>query len=69
MDWLRNFDLFIIYDWKYLHEKFNLNENSRIHIDNAHAWSELKMRITKQATIDRKHQMVIEKEKQHRKNV
>lgn len=56
-------------DWKHLSEKLNLHETSRSHIDNAHAWSELKMRINKQSTIDLNHQMMIEKEKQHWKDV
>jgi len=55
--------------WKHLSEKLSLHETSRSHIDNAHTWSELKIRIGKEATVDHNHQMIIEKEKQHWKDV
>jgi len=54
--------------WKHLAEKLNLYE-IQSHIENVRAWSEFKMRINKQATIDHNHQIVIEKEKQHWKDV
>lgn len=52
-----------INDWKHLSERLKTHEISRAHINSLREWSNLKLRLGKQETIDKAHQRVIEKEK------
>lgn len=58
-----------INDWKHLSERLKSHEISHAHITSLRDWSELKLRLGEQETIDKAHQRVIEKEKNHWREV
>ncbi|XP_050520576.1 zinc finger MYM-type protein 5-like [Daktulosphaira vitifoliae] len=55
--------------WKHLSERLKTHEISRAHVKSALDWSELRLRLGKLKTIDKAHQIVIEKEKNHWREV
>lgn len=56
-------------DWKHLSEKLKSHESSKIHFQSIKSWTELNVRISKNLTIDKEHLAIIEKEKNHWRNV
>ncbi|KAL4119032.1 hypothetical protein QTP88_011905 [Uroleucon formosanum] len=56
-------------DWKHLSEKLKSHESSKIHFQSIKSWMELNVRISKNLTIDKEHLAIIEKEKNHWRNV
>jgi len=56
-------------DWKYISERLKSHEISQTHIKSALDWSELRLRLGKLETIDKAHQIIIEKEKNHWREV
>ncbi|XP_022169729.1 zinc finger MYM-type protein 1-like [Myzus persicae] len=56
-------------DWKHISERLKTHEISQAHIKSAIDWSELRQRLGKLETIDKAHQILLEKEKNHWKEV
>lgn len=56
-------------DWKHISERLKTHEISQAHIKSALDWSELRLRLGKLETIDKAHQIIIEKEKNHWREV
>ena len=56
-------------DWKNLSSKLKSHETTHEHITHMHQWSELKMRLSKNKTIDENIQKQINKEREHWRNV
>ncbi|KAF0717433.1 zinc finger MYM-type protein 1-like, partial [Aphis craccivora] len=56
-------------DWKHISERLKMHEISQAHIKSAIDWSELRQRLGKLETIDKAHQILIEKEKNHWREV
>ncbi|KAI3681585.1 hypothetical protein L6452_36385 [Arctium lappa] len=56
-------------DWKHLGQRLNLHENSPEHMTNLRVWSELRLRLSKNETIDKELQEMIKNDTDHWKEV
>ncbi|KAL6549174.1 Gelsolin y domain [Orobanche hederae] len=56
-------------DWKYLGDKLTDHESSREHLSNLRAWNELRVRLSRNQTIDKELQEQIKKDTDHWRDV
>lgn len=56
-------------DWRHLSTRLQSHERSVEHAESVQKWIECELRLTKEMTIDEKHQNLIEKEKEHWRQV
>lgn len=56
-------------DWKHLSDKLKSHESSKAHFQSIQIWMELNLRISKNLTIDNQNLVILEKEKNHWRNV
>ena len=61
--------MFGLNDWKHLGQRLNFHENNPEHMTNFGIWSELRLRLGKNETLDKKSQELVIRDTNHWKNI